>query len=236
MALPPLAVAIALAVTPASAASAASGSAPTRTSTSTPIPPYVYAPGDIYPRTPREKDLCDRASRPDWVYLAGLLAVDVGAIWLGSSNDVKLSDSLAVRMSGPAMIGVAWGATLGGGWLALPKCSPTWVEQAPREGDVRATWPLALSIALLAGATAPIVNAIAIGNLPDFWTTPEREMHVVTAAVFGFGGALLPYLLPPGTYSAARELERIRVAPVATMGPPGRPGVAGAYIGYSLPF
>jgi hypothetical protein len=40
---------------------------------------YAYAPGDIYPRTDRERDLCDRASRPDWLYLGGLAALDVGA-------------------------------------------------------------------------------------------------------------------------------------------------------------
>jgi hypothetical protein len=218
--------AIALAAAPASAAPAA----PPATAA-----PYVYAPGDIYPRTPREKELCDRASSPDWIYLAGIVAIDVGAFWLGSSNHVKLADSLAVRLSGPAMIGFAWGATIGGAWLALPKCSPTWVDQAPREGDVRSVWPLALSIALLAGATAPIVNGIAIGNLPQSWSTPERQGHLVTAGVIGFGSALLPYLLPPATYSAARELERIRVAPVTSAAASGQP-ISGAYVSYSVPF
>ena len=86
---------------------------------------------------------------------------------------------------------------------------------------MRATWPVALSLALLAGATAPIVNGIAIGTfcaapacqggLPADWSTFEREMHVVVAGLSGFGGALLPYLLPPSTLSAARELDRLRV-------------------------
>jgi hypothetical protein len=194
---------------------------------------YVYAPGDIYPRTEREKELCERASSPDWLYMVGLLALDAGAIWFGSTNDVKLASSLAVRMSGPALIGITWGATLGGGWLALPKCAPHWVDEPPREGDVRTTWPLALSIALLAGATAPIVNGIAVGPLPGVWDTPEREMHVVVAAVAGFGGALLPYVLPPGTYRAARELERIRFAPLGGLGEPDRRGV---YLGYAVSF
>jgi hypothetical protein len=173
---------------------------------------YVYAPGDIYPRGSREARLCDVASSPDWLYLGGLLVVDTGAIALGSSRGVKYSASIPVRMTGPALIGVSWGATVGGAWLALPKCSPQWVGEPPREGAIRADWPLALSIALLAGVTAPIVNAIAIGyNLPVQWTTFEREMHLVAAGVAGFGGALLPYLLPPRTWAAAREIDRIRL-------------------------
>jgi hypothetical protein len=111
------------------------------------------------------------------------------------------------------------------------------VASPPREGDVRATWPLALSLALLAGVTAPIVNGIAIGTfcappacqdgLPAAWTTFEREMHVVAAGVSGFGGALLPYLLPPRTWSAARDLDHLR------MGADGRGNV---FVGYSAAF
>jgi hypothetical protein len=202
---------------------------------------YVYAPGDIYPRTDREKELCDRASNPDWIYLAGLVLLDAGAIWLGSSSDIKFSGDTAVRLTGPAMIGLTWGATLGGSWLALPKCSPHWVDVPPREGEVHATWPLALSIALLAGATAPIVNGIAVGTLPQNWSTEEREVHVGVAAVLGFGGALLPYLVPPRTVVAARELERLRLAPLGGLAGPGLAvpaggTPAGAYVGYAVPF
>jgi hypothetical protein len=184
---------------------------------------YVHAPGDIYPQGSREEDLCRAASRPDWIYLAGLAAVDAAAFWGGSTDAVKFSDSLPVRMLGPGMIGLAWGATVGGVWLALPKCGRHWVESPPREGDVRATWPVALSLAILAGATAPVANAIALqialsscvapqcqGGLPASWSTFEREMHLVAAGAAGFGGALLPYLLPPRTWAAARELDRLR--------------------------
>jgi hypothetical protein len=195
-----------------------------------PEPPaqYAPAPGDIFPRGPREAELCASASHPDWVYLAGLLVLDAGAIWLGSSDTIKFSSSIPLRMTGPVMIGVTWGATVGGAWLALPKCSPEWVGEAPREGAIRATWPLALSLALLAGATAPIVNGIAIGSndLPVDWSTPERELHVVAAAVAGFGGALVPYAFPPRTWAAARELDRIR------FGADGR----GAFVRYGFAF
>jgi hypothetical protein len=197
----------------------------------------LVAPGDIYPRGSREEDLCAKASHPDWLYLGGLLALDVAGIWAGSSFDIKYSDSVPLRMTGPVMIGVTWGATLGGSWLALPQCSPEWVRWTPREGNVRATWPVALSLALLAGVTAPVVNGIAIGTycatpacqggLPADWSTFEREMHLVTAGLAGFGGALLPYLLPPRTWSAARELDRLRF---------GADGRGGVFVGYAMSF
>jgi hypothetical protein len=195
-----------------------------------PAPPayYATAPGDIYPTGERERELCASASHPDWLYLGALAALDTGAIWLGSSETIKYSSRMPVRFTGPAMIGLTWGATIGGGWLALPKCSSGFVGETPREGTLRASWPLALALALLAGATAPVVNGIAIGNdLPNQWSNLEREMHVVTAAVAGFGGALFPYLVPPRTWAAALELDHVRV------GPDGR---GGAFIGYAVSF
>jgi hypothetical protein len=180
---------------------------------------YVYAPGDIYPRGSHEEDLCEKASHPDWFYLGGLALLDAGSFWLGSSATVKYDSSMFLRFTGPSMIGLTWGATVGGAWLALPKCSGHWVGSPPREGDIHASWPVALSLAVLAGVTAPVVYGIAIGScsppacqggLPAGWTTPEREGHIIAAGVAGFGGALLPYLLPPRTWSAAREIDRIR--------------------------
>lgn len=172
---------------------------------------YLYAPGDIYPRGPEEQRLCSAASNPDWLYLLGLLAGDGGAITLASLDALKNSSSLPVRFIAPIGIGISWGATVGGAWLALPKCSPEWVGESPREGAVRASWPVAISLALLAGATAPVVNAIVSGyDTSTPWSTFEREMHIVAAGLAGFGGALLPYVLPPRTWAAAQELDRIR--------------------------
>jgi hypothetical protein len=193
-----------------------------------PPPPaaYAYAPGDVAPRGAREEELCNTASRPDWLYLGALVAIDVGAFWGGTQDVFKYGD-IGVRMMGPAIVGLAWGATIGGGYLALPKCDKRWVSSPPREGNVRASWPLALSLALFAGATAPIINTIGIGypcgdtsafqghprcqgGLPAIWSDEERAMHLVTAGLAGFGGALLPYVVPPRTWSAAREIERLR--------------------------
>jgi hypothetical protein len=192
----------------------------------------VRAPGDIYPRSAREQELCATASRPDWLYLGALLALDVGGIAFGSNGTVKYSGSLALHYGSPIAIGLTWWATVGGGWLALPKCSPSWVGEAPPEGGVREGWPLALAFALLAGATAPVINGIAIGStLPDSWLTDEREAHVIAAALAGFAGALAPYLLPPRTWAAARELERVRLGIAST--PQGQ---RSAFIGYERRF
>lgn len=172
---------------------------------------YGVAPGDIYPRGAEQRRLCGEASTTDWAYLGALLGLDAGAITLASLDSLQNSTVLPARFVNPLAIGVTWGATVGGAWLALPKCSPEWVGEAPREGGVRLTWPVALSLALLAGATAPVINAIVEGyDTSSPWSTFEREMHIVTAGVAGFGGALIPYLLPPRTWAAARELDRIR--------------------------
>jgi hypothetical protein len=172
---------------------------------------YVYAPTDVAPKGQREAELCDRASRTDWLYLGALLALDVGGIFVEAQGGLQNSDTTALHFVGPVALGLPWGATLGGGYLALPKCDPQWVTAPAREGDVRASWPLALAIGLLAGATAPVIDSIVIGGYPQQWSTTERSLHVLTAGVAGFTGALVPYLLPPRTWSAARELQRLRV-------------------------
>jgi hypothetical protein len=185
-----------------------------------PAPSALYAPGDVAPRGDHEQELCAKASHPDWLYMGGLLALNAGAI-LGSNNSaIQGSDSVPVRMLEPVMLGVTWGALLGGVYLSLPKCSGHWVDAPPREGAATATWPIALSIALVSGATAPILTGIVVGScnppqcqegLPASWSTVEREMHLVAAGIAGFGGALLPYLVPPKTWRAAKELEQLRV-------------------------
>jgi hypothetical protein len=180
---------------------------------SAPADTPALAPGDIYPRDAHERELCARASYPDWYYLEGLAALDVAAILFSSLDVVNVKGwGSYPSLVGPLVLGTAWGMTVGGAWLALPKCSPSWVSEPGRDGDVRETWPLAISLALLAGATAPVLNAIVVGSnsLPQEWSTLERELHVIAAGLAGFGGAFLPYLIPPRTWRASRELERIR--------------------------
>ncbi|HEX3772750.1 MAG TPA: hypothetical protein VHV30_17845 [Polyangiaceae bacterium] len=197
-----------------------------------PPPPVVAAealaaPGDLYPRDSRERDLCSQADHPDWLYLGGLAFLDVATVYFGDDIALKYSPHALLRELGPLTIGFAWGATLGGGYLALPKCSFEWIGESPREGRERPAWPLALSIALVAGATAPVVTQIAIGGCSTDSSNPnstpcqqgyiaatsteERAVHLIIAGVAGFGGALLPYVFPPQTYAAARELDKIRV-------------------------
>ena len=100
----------------------------------------------------------------------------------------------------------------------MPKCSPHFVSTVPAEGQVRTPWGLALGMAFLAGITAPILDYAVIGPVPDAWNDGERISRIVLASTLAFGAALLPYLLPPKTVRAARELEKIRatVSPQAT--------------------
>jgi hypothetical protein len=170
---------------------------------------HVYAAGDIYPRDARERALCEKASRPDWLYMGALLVGDAGAIYLNSFQ-LKYTTSPVLRTAGPALIGITWGATVGGMYLAMPQCSPEWVVSPPIEGGIRSDAPLAVALALLGGATAPVIMAIATGPLPLEWSTSERQMRLVTAGFLGFGSAFLPYIIPPTTWAAAKKLEHLR--------------------------
>jgi hypothetical protein len=189
--------------------------------------PYVYAATDERPRTPRERELCRAASTFDWLYWGTTVAATAGAITLDVLT-IHTSNETAVRLTGPGLIGLTWGSVLGGGYLSLPKCEPGLVRSGPPEGDVHKTWPGAVAIALLAGVTAPLVVGIETGSGASTlsWSTEERAGRLITAGLAGFGGALVPYLLPPRTWRAAKKLEEIR------MGADTR----GAFLSYSLRF
>lgn len=188
--------------------------------------PYVFAAGDIGARNAEERDLCARAASTDWLYLGVLLASDVGAVYLDSWH-LQFSPSTPIRLMGPALIGLTWGATLGGGFLALPKCSEHWIDGSPPEGSVRSSLPTALAIGLLAGASAPVIVGVESPYFPPLsWSVSERSMRLVLSGVTGFIGAMLPYALPPRTWRAAKELEHLRA------GADSR----GAFVSYSLRF
>jgi hypothetical protein len=178
-----------------------------------PAPPaYVYAAADERPRTPEEQRLCAKASRPDWLYLGAGVVVTAGAIALDTWAH---NQSEGIRYLGPPVLGLTWGFTLGGGYLALPKCAPDYVTSPPPEGNVRTDLEVALIFAALAGLTAPIIEAVETGTVPTQWSNSERVMRLVLASGFGIGGALLPYLVPPATWRAAKELEHLRASPTA---------------------
>ncbi len=188
-------------------------------------PAYHYvAATDIAPHGKVERELCAKASHPDWLYFLPLLALDVGSVWL--DNALKFQDEPAVRLLGPSAVGFAWGATVGGSYLALPKCDMDFVRFSPPEGDVRPTWPVALSLALLAGATAPVIVGVETGALDPHWTTTERAMRLVLSGTTGFIGAFIPYLLPPKTWRAQQQLEKLRFGVTAS----------GAMASYTLAF
>jgi hypothetical protein len=192
-----------------------------------PSPPYVYAATDYRPRGSQEAELCDRASSVDWLYLGGGLLLDVATIIL-DNQFFQTQSTPGVRLLGPSFVGLSWGFTVGGGYLALPKCSPDFVTAAPREGNVRADWPAAVGLTLLAVATAPVVVGVETGEgtttLP--WSTTEKSMRLILAGAGGAVGALVPYLLPPKTWRAKKALERLRAGATAH----------GGFVGYSLSF
>ena len=164
---------------------------------------------DNYARTARERELCESASKPDWLYLAIPPLLTAGATVLDSIV-VKYDPNEVVRDIGPALVGLTWGTFIGSFWPSMPKCSPHFVNTAPPEGDVRTSWPMAFAFALFAGATAPVVDYIAIGPVPDAWSTAERVSRIVISGVFAFGAAFIPYLIPPKTVWAARQLQNLR--------------------------
>jgi hypothetical protein len=177
-------------------------------------PAYVYAATDFRPRQAREIELCAKASQFDWMYTGVTLLGVVGSEYLSIAL-LKQSEQPGVRLVGPGLIGFTWGTFLSGGYLSLPKCDPFWASGAPPEGNVRAAWPLAAAISLAATITAPALDYVVLGAVPNHWTVTERSSRVFIAMGTGFAGSLFPYLLPPKTWRAKKEIERIRVGEVA---------------------
>ncbi|MDB4933748.1 MAG: hypothetical protein JWP87_720 [Labilithrix sp.] len=178
------------------------------------VPAYAYAATDYRPRQPREIALCEKASSFDWLYTATFAALVAGSEYL-SIGVLKQSETPGVRLIGPGLVGFSWGGFLSGGYLSLPKCDPLWAEGPPPEGNVRATWPMAAAITLVAAATAPAMDYVFLGAVPVHWPVPERSARVFIAMGTGILGSLFPYVVSPKTWAAKKEIERIRLGEVA---------------------
>jgi hypothetical protein len=192
-----------------------------------PPPPasFRYGPTNIHPVGARERALCDAASQPDYLYLlAGPLSL-AGAITL-ESYVFKFDERPGFRTIGPGLVGLTWGFTLGSIYPSFQRCSPTWVLSAPREGDVREWWPVAVAVAAAAMLTAPVVVGVETGPVPFEWSVAERQARLFVAGGAGAIGALVPYVLPPKTWRAIKELQRIRAGA----------DERGFFIGYSARF
>lgn len=174
----------------------------------------MYAASDYRPRQPREIELCAKASEFDWKY-TGAMALGVVGSEILSIGQLKQSETPGFRLVGPGLIGFFWGAFLSGGYLSLPKCDPLWAYGPPPEGNVRANWPIATAISLVATVTAPALDYVFVGAVPVHWTVTERSSRVGIAMASGLVGSLFPYLLPPRTWAAKREIERMRIGEVA---------------------
>lgn len=191
-----------------------------------PEPPgYVYAATDLRPRQTREMELCRKASDFDWLY-TGAMFTGVGASIYLSSTPLKEGDTAPIRLIGPAAVGLFWGGFLSGGWLSLPQCDPLWVGGPPPEGNVRVSWPMAVTISLIAVTTAPAIDYIFLGPVKSWWEVSERSARVFVAMGAGALGAFMPYVIKPRTWAARLELDKIRMAPVA----------GGATVGFGTTF
>lgn len=175
--------------------------------------PYVYAATDIRPRQTREIELCEQASRFDWQY-TGMFALGFAASIYVNIDYLKHTGSPVSRLLGPGLVGLSWGGLLSGAYLSLPKCDPLWAYGPPPEGNVRTTWPIATAIAVVSAVTAPMMDYIFLGPVKLQWAVEERSARVFVGAGFGVLGSLVPYLLPPRTWAAAKEIERMRVQPL----------------------
>lgn len=187
--------------------------------------PYVYAATDIRPRQSKEIELCEKASHFDWQYTGAFALGFVASIYV-NINRLKHNPEPGVRMIGPGLVGLSWGGLLSGGFLSLPKCDPLWAGGAPPEGNIRTIWPVATTIALLSGITAPIMDYAFLGPVPTHWTVTERSMRVFVGGGVAVLGAIFPYVLSPRTWAARREIDRMRIE--------GSPG--GASLTYTVRF
>lgn len=173
-------------------------------------PPYVYAATDIRPRQPKEIELCEKASHFDWQYTGAMALLFAGSVYL-NIDQLKQHGPAAIRMIGPMTEGFFWGGFLSGGYLSLPKCDPLWAPGPPPEGNVRAAWPIATAISLLSAVSAPFLDWTFLGAAKPGWSTEEKSARVFIAGAFGVIGSLFPYVLPPRTWSAAKQIEKLRV-------------------------
>jgi hypothetical protein len=173
-------------------------------------PPYAYAATDIRPRQAKEIELCERASHFDWMYTGAFALLYATSVYV-NIDKLKQIGPASVRMIGPITQGFFWGGLLSGGYLSLPKCDPLWAQGPPPEGNVRAQWPIATAIAVLSGITAPILDYVWLGQPKVGWAVEERTARVFVSGAFGVIGSLFPYVLPPRTWAAAKEIEKMRI-------------------------
>lgn len=182
---------------------------------------------DFGPVSKEQAELCKKASRVDWPYLGAMVLADVGTVILDSQG-FQTTPHAGERLVGPGLVGLSWGWTVGGFYLTLPQCSPDFVNTRPPEGTTRSAFPLALSFSILAAVTAPVIVGVETGEGAQTlqWAPSERVMRLVIAGATGAVGSVMPYVLPPRTWRALRELRHVQAGADAH----------GAMIGYSVPF
>ena len=138
----------------------------------------------------RERELCESASTARLALPRDSAArSSPGAIALDTHSLQVRPERASSATSGPSLVGLTWGLFVGSFYPSMPKCSPHFVPTAPPEGEVRTSWPIALSFALLAGvdrARRRLHRDRSRSGLRVEQTT-ERVTRIVLAGTFAFG-------------------------------------------------
>lgn len=169
---------------------------------------------EMKPIEARRIDACERANKTDWAYIGVTSAMLVGATYANLQYFKYGSDEPLVRIAGSGLVGVGWGAAVGGLYRSLPRCS-----MGPRgllspelalQSEDSMSWSLSLGAAL----TAPLFNIIAMGTIPRHWSTEERAAHVVLPGVLAAATSWLPAWRPlsPRPWRAYDELLQMHVS------------------------
>ncbi|HEY8079364.1 MAG TPA: hypothetical protein VIF62_34775, partial [Labilithrix sp.] len=90
----------------------------------------------------------------------------------------------------------------------------------------RSNIPIAAAISLLATITAPAMDFVFLGAEKPEWHDWERSTRVFLGMGTGLAGSLFPYLVPPKTWAAKKEIERIRLSTVS----------GGPFLSYAVSF
>ncbi len=231
---------------PAQAAASAEPAGPEAPTSALAYP--TYAASDFRPRGRVEKDLCARASSPDYVYMLSTFALTGTAVMFDSlvaqswgaptpERPMGAPGAAYSRTVSAGFVGATWGAFIGGAYLSLPKCSPDFVPPVSAEGSMTTRWPLALAISLISGISAPFLVYIETGYIPREMAFSERGARIYVPGIAGALGAMLPWIpaLAPKTYRNMLKLENLRIqgAPV----PPGATSApTGLELGYKFTF
>ncbi len=156
-----------------------------------------------------------QCTHADWTYLGAA----AGSLALATTLDITAfepSSSFAMRATGPAVVGLAWGWLVSAAFWARPLCHEGYLGSSEGAGVEAALPELTWLGPVLAVVTAPIAVAIAEGPPPEAWPFSERWQRLSGAAAAGLLGSFAHELWIPRPLRGLRALEGARLAVDAT--------------------